>query len=110
MLLDTFSWGDTVGNLHFIQKLCIYIHNTKYTKIKARLIKYAKTKIIILNSRLLTIFSTACSSPPEGKHSGNASTTQLNGYLLLITTIRKYHKYLFIIKGKNPVQQKKHLC
>lgn len=49
----------------------------------------------------------ACSSPPEGKHFGNASITQLKSYLLLITPIFKYHKYSFIIKGKNPVQQKK---
>ena len=51
----------------------------------------------------------ACSSPPEGKQSGNASITQLNDYLLLITTICKYHKYLFTIKDKNPVQQNKYL-
>lgn len=66
-----------------------------------------KVKKIILNYRLLTIFSMACSSPPEVKLSGNASVTQLSGYLLLITTICKYHKYSFITKGENPVQQKK---
>lgn len=48
-----------------------------------------------------------CPSPPEGKHSGNASITQLNRYLLLVTAICKYHKYSFMTKSKNPVQQKK---
>lgn len=44
MLFGMFSWGDRVGNLYLAQIFCIYMHNTKYTKIKARLIKYAKGK------------------------------------------------------------------
>lgn len=39
-----FSWGDRVGNLYWVQKLGLYMHNTKYTKIESRLIKYAKGK------------------------------------------------------------------
>lgn len=44
MLLDMFSCGDRGGNLYLAQKLHIYMYDTKHTKIKARLIKYAKSK------------------------------------------------------------------
>lgn len=47
MLLDMFSRGDRVGNPYLAQKCRIYMYDTKYAKIKARLIKYAKSKKIL---------------------------------------------------------------
>jgi len=49
MLFDMFPWGDRAGNPYLAHKLCIYMHNTKYTKIKAKLIKYAVGKKKILS-------------------------------------------------------------
>lgn len=42
MMFDIYSWGKRVGNLYLAQQICIYVHNTKYTKIKARFVNYAK--------------------------------------------------------------------
>lgn len=42
MLFDIFSLGNRVGNLYLAQYISIYVHNSKYTKIKARLVNYAK--------------------------------------------------------------------